>query len=98
MAHMKALLYEQTKGDHFREGAERRILNTGTLMTVVIDFDNGPWAKADPMHSHPQEQITYVAEGELLFLAEGEEPYRLLAGDMVAIPPDLPHSIQLLSR
>ena len=92
------LAYEAAPGEAFREGFERRILSTSQLMMVVIDISNGPWAAPDPLHSHPHEQMTYVAEGELLFLAEGQEPHRMKAGDMIAIPSNHPHSIQLLSR
>lgn len=67
-------------------------------MTVVLDISNGPWSAPDPHHSHPHEQITYVAEGEILFLAEGQAPARMVAGDLFAVPPNVPHSIQLLSR
>jgi len=67
-------------------------------MTVVLDVDNGPWTAPDPYHSHQHEQISYVAEGEILFLAEGEEPRRLGAGDLFAVPSGKPHSIQLLSK
>ena len=89
---------EQTAGVVFREGCERRIIHTSALMTVVIDFNNGPWDVADPMHSHPHEQVTYIAQGELLFLAEGQETRRLVAGDLFAVPSGQPHSIQLLSK
>jgi len=82
----------------FREGVDRRLICTEQLMTAVLDFENGPWDQADPYHSHPHEQITYIAEGELIFLAEGDEPRHLKAGDLFAVPSNLPHSIQLLSK
>lgn len=93
----QTLSYTSTPGEVFREGCERRVLHTPGLMTVIIDFRNGPWAEADPYHSHPHEQVTYIAEGELIFLAEGDEPKRLGAGDMFAVPSNQPHAIQLLS-
>lgn len=85
------------EGEKFREGFERRIVHTRDLMTVVLDIDNGPWTAPDPYHAHPHEQITYLAEGEILFLAEGQEPVRMTAGDLFAVPSGVPHSIQLLS-
>jgi quercetin dioxygenase-like cupin family protein len=88
----------QTEGEVFRDGCERRILHTPNLMTVVIDFQNGPWAVPDPMHSHVHEQITYIADGELLFFAEGQEARHLRAGDLFAVPSGQPHSVQLLSK
>src|SRR5580658_5121945 len=86
-----------TPADRFRDGFSRRIVQTSQLMTVVLDIDNGPWDVPDPFHSHPHEQITYVAEGEVLFLAEGEVTCKLVAGDLFAVPSGIPHSIQLLS-
>ncbi len=88
----------ETPAEVVKEGLERKTIRTGKLMTVVIDFTGGPWEKADPYHSHPHEQTTYIASGEVIFLAEGEEPRRLSGGDLFAAPPGRPHSIQLLSE
>ena len=97
MPSTKVLYLRETPGDRFREGWQRRLIHTSQLMTVVLDVDNGPWPQPDPFHSHPHEQTTYLAEGEVLFLSEGEEPKHLRAGDVIAIPSGLPHGIQLLS-
>lgn len=94
---VKILTRQSTPGEVFRERCERRIIHSANLMSVVIDFGNGPWAEPDPYHSHPHEQTTYVASGEILFLCEGKEPVRMTTGDLYAIPPSIPHSIQLLS-
>ena len=67
------------------------------LMVVTIDFNDGPTDKADPPHSHPHEQISYVVEGELIFFLD-EEQHRVGPGDMVVIPPNVMHSVQLLSE
>jgi mannose-6-phosphate isomerase-like protein (cupin superfamily) len=85
-------------GEHLRQGFTRRIIRTCNLMTVVLDIEGGPWALPDPHHYHPHEQTCYVAAGEVLFLAEGSAPERLSAGDCFAVPPNIPHSIQLLSE
>ena len=90
--------YGETQPDRFREGWQRRVIHTGKLMMVVIDVENGPWPEPDPPHSHPHEQIAYVAEGEVLFICEGSEPQHLKAGDVYAIAPNKPHTIRLLSR
>jgi len=95
---MPVLTFDQTEGERFRPGFERRVLHTSHLMTVVLDIDNGPWDAPDPFHSHPHEQVSYIAEGEVLFFAEGEEPRRLRAGDLFAVPSGQPHTIQLLSK
>ena len=77
-------------------GRTRYLAHSDHLMVVVIDFEDGPSAQPDPPHHHPHEQVTYVAEGELYFFVDGE-PHRLSAGDLITVPGDVPHSIQLLS-
>jgi quercetin dioxygenase-like cupin family protein len=94
---VSVVAYRETSGEPFREGCERRIVHTSQLMTVLLEVTNGPWASPDPYHSHPHEQTTFVAEGELLFLVEGDTPRHLYAGDLVAIPSGRPHAMQLLS-
>lgn len=78
------------------EKRKRYLVHTDNLMMVVIDFDDGPTSEPDPPHSHPHEQVSYVAEGEILFFLNGE-PTRLGQGDMFTVPPDAPHSVQLLT-
>lgn len=97
MTPVSVVAYRDTKGEPFREGCERRIVHTSQLMTVLLEVTNGPWASPDPYHSHPHEQTTFVAEGELLFLVEGDTPRHLYAGDLIAIPGGRPHAMQLLS-
>ncbi len=77
-------------------GRNRRLIHTDNLMVVVWDFGGGPWDKPDPPHTHSHEQIAYIVKGDLLFYL-GDDIQRLHAGDMVAIPPEVPHSIQLIS-
>ena len=93
-----ALRYDDAEGEAYRDGCERRVVHTKGLMTAVLDFNDGPWDEPDPYHSHPHEQITYVAAGELLFLCDGEEPVRLVGGDAIAIPSGVPHTVQLISE
>lgn len=78
------------------EKRTRYLAHTDHLMAAVIDFNDGPTPAPDPPHSHPHEQVTYVVSGEIIFFL-GDEPSRLGPGDMIAIPPDVPHTVQLLS-
>ncbi len=77
-------------------GRKRYLTHTDNLMVVVIDFNDGPTDQPDPPHSHPHEQISYVAAGEVVFFLNGE-PNRLGPGDLVTVPPDVPHTVQLLT-
>jgi quercetin dioxygenase-like cupin family protein len=79
------------------KGRIRYLDHTDNLMMVVIDFDDGPSEAPDPPHSHPHEQVSYVAEGELI-VHIGEESMQLKKGDIFTVPPDVPHTIQLQSE
>ena len=95
---MPILLYKDAQVQHPAPAVERRIINTPNLLTAIIDFAGGPSSVPDPMHAHPHEQITYIAEGEIIFFMEGEEPRVLRQGDMFAVPSNRMHAIQLLSE
>lgn len=43
-----------------------------------------------PMHSHPNEQITYILEGALKFRIDRKELV-VAAGEVLCIPPNMPH-------
>lgn len=81
-----------------KAGVTRRMLHTDKLHMVVIDFTNGPWTEPDPFHNHVHDQVTFVAEGELYFLCEGEDRQYLKAGDMFSVASNKMHTIQLLSK
>ena len=78
------------------EQRARYLTHTENLMMVVIDFDDGPTSEPDPPHSHPHEQISYVAAGEIIVVL-GDEQTRLGPRDLFTVPPDMPHSVQLLT-
>ena len=78
-------------------GRTRYLANTDNLMLAVIDFHDGPTSEPDPPHAHPHEQVSYVVEGEILFFLN-DEPTRLVPGDMFTVPPNITHSIQLLTE
>ena len=48
-----------------------------------------------PMHSHDNEQITYVLEGALKFVIEGKDVV-VRSGEILVIPSNLPHGAEAL--
>lgn len=92
-------VYKQifSKPEKLSASFERRIAHLENLMVVVCDFTNGPAQEPDPAHSHPHEQITYVAEGEL-FLYTGDEKHHLIQGDVFTVPSNVPHCIQTITN
>lgn len=77
---------EQLKSD-----ISRRLITGTNMMIAQIYFKKGGIV---PMHSHHNEQITYVLEGALKFLlgAEQDEEVIVRSGEVLTIPPHLPHS------
>jgi quercetin dioxygenase-like cupin family protein len=48
-----------------------------------------------PEHSHPNEQVTFIAEGALKFKIDGKEIV-VNSGEVLTIPPNMPHSAEAL--
>ena len=71
----------------------RRIVHTDKLMMAVWEFSDGPWTNPEPYHSHPHDQVVYLADGEVEFFI-GDESCRLSPGDMV---PDINASVMVSS-
>ena len=93
---MPTYAYADLPAFRISERRERRLAHTDHLMIVVLDVTDGPASEPDPYHSHPHEQVSYVAEGEVNFLMEGRTT-RLKPGDVYTVPPDVPHAIQPIS-
>ncbi len=94
---MAVTKFQESKVEKVREGLERRIIYTPNLMTVIVDFSDGPWAEAEPFHSHTHEQTSYVAEGEVIFYCDGEPEQHLKPGDMFSAASGQKHTIKLLT-
>jgi quercetin dioxygenase-like cupin family protein len=90
--------FEDVPYEIVREGLQRKIIHTDNLMTVLIDFTGGPWEDPEPPHSHPHEQTSYVAGGEIIFICEGEPDQHLKEGDMFCVPSGMMHTIRLLTK
>ena len=91
---MIIMKHAETNPEKIKEGVDRRVVH---LDQLLIDLHDGPKNQADPPHSHPHEQITYVVEGDILVVS-GEASVKLGPGDMFAIPSGEPHSIQQLTE
>jgi quercetin dioxygenase-like cupin family protein len=73
----------------------RRFVTGEHVMLAQIYLDKGSIV---PKHSHENEQITWVVEGLMrLKLGEnGEQVVELGPGDVLHIPPHLPHEAEAL--
>ncbi|MFW5688371.1 MAG: cupin domain-containing protein [Spirochaetota bacterium] len=91
-------MVKRTETVQIRDGLQRSLIYTDHLMTAIIDFTNGPWSEPEPYHSHPHEQVSYVAEGEIIFYCEGRPEEHLKAGDTFAVSSGEKHTVRLLTE
>ena len=76
-------------------GVTRRTLSTSERMMLIdVVLEKGSIV---PFHSHPHEQIGYLASGRVLF-EMGDERRELSAGDSWLVPPDVPHQVTALEH
>jgi len=74
---------------------DRRIITGEKVMLTHVYLKKGAVV---PMHSHFNEQITYILEGRLKFWIESEDadPITIGPGEVLALPPHLPHKAEAL--
>jgi quercetin dioxygenase-like cupin family protein len=76
-------------------GVVRRTLTEGER-TMLIEVTLAQGAVV-PSHTHPHEQIGYLASGRLLFEI-GDERRELSAGDSWLVPSNVPHQVTALEE
>lgn len=75
-------------------GFNARLIHTDTMTLAYVDIDDG----ADlSEHSHVHEQVLNVLEGRFELTVSGK-PHILAAGDVFAIPSNVPHSGRALTK
>ena len=74
-------------------GVTRRTLSSSEgMMLIEVVLEKGAVV---PFHSHPHEQIGYLASGRILFEL-GDEQRELAPGDSWLVPPDVSHQVTAL--
>ena len=73
----------------------RRMITGTSMMIAEVRLGKGELV---PQHSHHNEQITYITQGALHFKlgADGDREVTVRAGEVLVIPPHLPHSAEAL--
>ncbi len=87
--------WESMPREQLNENIGRRMITGERMMIAHIYLKKG---SVVPRHHHHNEQITYVLEGALRFRlgAEGEQEVMVRSGEVLTIPPNLPHSAEAL--
>lgn len=85
--------YEQGNAVSVGEGAERKILvHDGKMMVVEFSFKKGA---VGALHSHPHEQIGYIAKGSFELEYKGKKEF-VKAGDTYYVEPNAVHGVLAL--
>jgi quercetin dioxygenase-like cupin family protein len=89
---MKIYTWDDMAEEQLNPLAGRKALH-GTAITVAhFRFDKGSKVA---IHDHANDQVTIVEKGAVRMVVGGEE-FVLRAGQMVHVPPDVPHGNEAL--
>ena len=75
-------------------GIRARVVNTGNMSVAHVVLDEGAVL---PQHAHHNEQIVNVIDGALELTVAGET-HILRRGQVLVLPPMVPHSGKAVSR
>ncbi|HAJ74887.1 MAG TPA: cupin domain-containing protein [Gammaproteobacteria bacterium] len=87
---LQSINWQEIELETVNESMQRRIVTGENITVARIYFKDGFTV---PMHDHHNEQITQVIKGQMRFLFGGDDPreIHLNPGDVVVIPPNVPH-------
>ena len=94
-ARVRLYQWEEMPVEQVTESLGRRLITGERMMLAHVYLDRGCIV---PRHSHDNEQITYILEGALRFWIgeSGEEEIVVRAGEVLHIPPGVPHKAEAL--
>ena len=89
---MKLHRWKNIPLEHLNPTFARQALHTDRMTIAYLRLAKGGIV---PEHHHENEQVSMVLEGKLKFIAAGEE-YIVDAGEVMQIPSNLPHRVEVL--
>lgn len=91
----KVVRWDDVPREQLNESLARKVISGERIMLAHVYLDKG---SVVPMHQHENEQLTYILEGELKFWigSEGSEPVFVKAGEVLMIPPNVPHKAEAI--
>ena len=92
---VKKLNWDEVPTETVTPQMERKIVSGEKMMIAKMKFKDGFLV---PLHSHENEQITSVISGTMRFWfgEHKEQEMELTAGDVIVIPPNLPHEALMI--
>lgn len=73
----------------------RRVIHTPQMTVAQVWLAPGCIV---PVHRHVSQQVTMLKSGSLLYESEAGDRLVLKPGDVLVIPPDLPHRFEALEE
>ena len=92
---VRTFRWDEMEKEHVIDGIDRRIINGDRMMLTHVYLKKGAVV---PLHSHHNEQLTYILEGALRFWIgeDGAEEVVVRAGEVLHIPSNVPHKAEAL--
>ena len=87
--------WDSMKKERVSDMLERRLITGDRMMLAHVYLKKGCIV---PKHSHENEQLTYILEGELKFWIgeDGSEVVHVRAGEVLHIPSMVPHKAEAI--
>jgi len=89
---MQIYEWNQVEKEQLSPTFARQVIHSATMTVARVYLRKGC---SVPEHSHHNEQISMMEQGSLKFVIAGEEKV-LKAGQVLRIPPHVPHSAEAL--
>ena len=82
--------WDEMPAENLKGGLTRKLVSGKHMMIAHVYFKKGIEV---PRHAHHNEQITYILSGALKFWfgEDGQTERVVRAGEVVVIPPNVPH-------
>lgn len=93
-ATFKHIPWNQVERERLNPQIDREIIVGNKVMLARVLLKKGAHV---PLHHHYNEQVTYVLDGALKFAIDGKEVV-VHAGEVLCIPPDMPHEAWALEN
>jgi quercetin dioxygenase-like cupin family protein len=91
---MKIHRWRSIPAEQLNANVTRQAIHAANMTVARIHLLQGARV---PEHRHPSEQITFLQQGRLRFTLDAEVCV-LEAGEMLEIPPNVPHSVEAVEE
>jgi len=89
---MKLFDWKQVAEEQLTPQLSRQMIHGSTMTVAKLRIRKGFIV---PTHSHPNEQITSIEHGAVVFVTPSER-VTVRAGETLCVPPNVPHSVECL--